>query len=75
MGSAEIHRRVKKDVFPKLYEHVCVGGGEGKNVADDNTNHRGARMVFLIMNLIDILEELRMLMMITTYLSRDHLKM
>ena len=24
--------------------------GEGKNVADDNTIHRGARMVFLILN-------------------------
>ena len=31
--------------------------GEGKNVVDDNTNHRGARMVFLIMNSIDILGE------------------
>ena len=29
--------------------------GEGKNVVDDNTNHRGARMVFLITNSIDIL--------------------
>ena len=47
--------------------------GEGKNVADDNTNHRGARMVFLIMNSIDILEELRMLMMImTNFVERFH---
>ena len=58
-GSATIHRHAKKDVFPKLYEQVCVG--EGKNVVDDNLNHRGARIVFLIMNSIDILEELRML--------------
>ena len=26
---------------------------EGKEVIDDNTNHRGARMVFLTMNSID----------------------
>ena len=32
-------------------------------------------MVFLIMNLIYILEELRMLMMTTTHLSRDFMKM
>ena len=49
--------------------------GGGKNVIDDNTNHRGARMVFLIMNLINILEQLRMLMMITTHLSRNFMKM
>ena len=49
--------------------------GEGKNVVDDYTNHRGARMVFPIMNSIDILEELGMLMMITTHLSRDSMKM
>ena len=72
-GSATTHRHAKKDVFPKLYEQVCVG--EGKNVVHDNTNHRGARIVFLIMNAIDILEELRMLAMITTPLSRDFMKM
>ena len=49
--------------------------GEGKNVVDDNTNHRGARMVFLVGNSVDILKELRMLMMITTHLSRDFMKM
>ena len=49
--------------------------GEGKNVVDDNTNHQGARMVFLIMKSIDILEELRMLMMIMAHLSRDFMKM
>ena len=38
----------------------------GNKVADDNTNLRGARMVFLIKNSIDILEEVKMLMMITT---------
>ena len=73
MSSAAFHRHVKKDVFPKLYEQVCVG--EGKNVVDDNINHRGARIVFLIMNSIDILEELKMLMMMTTHLSRDFMKM
>ena len=51
--------------FQNLYEQVFL---RGKNVADDNTNHRGARMLFLIMNSIDILEELRMLMMTMTHL-------
>ena len=59
----------KRMYFENLYEQIRVGGG--KNVVDDNTNLRGARMVFLIMNSIDILEDLRMLMMITTHLSRD----
>ena len=72
-GPATTHRHAKKDVFPKLYEQVCVG--EGKNVVDDNTNHRGARIVFLIMNSTNILEELRMLMMIMTHLSRSFFKM
>ena len=63
-GSATIHRHVKKDVFPKLYEQFCVG--EGKNVVDDNSNHRGARMVSITMNSIDILEEVKMLTVITT---------
>ena len=63
-GSTTIHRHVKKDVFPKLYEQVCVG--EGKNVVDDNSNHRGARMVFITMNSINILEEVKMLTVITT---------
>ena len=49
--------------------------GEGKNVVDDNPNLRRSRMVFLIMNSIDMLEELKMLMMITTHLSRDLMKM
>ena len=48
--------------------------GEGKNVADDNSNHRGTRMVFLIMNSIDILKELIRLMRITTHLSTDFMK-
>ena len=49
--------------------------GEGKDVVDDNPHYRGARMVFLIMNSIDILEELGMLMMITTHLPREFMKM
>ena len=72
-GLATTHRHVKKNVFSKLYEQIRVGGG--KNVVVDNTNHRGARMLFLIMNSIDILEELGMLMMITTHLSRGFMKM
>ena len=55
MVSAKIHRHVKKDVFQNLYEQIRVGGGN--NVVDDNTIHRGARMVFLIMNSIDNLKE------------------
>ena len=47
---------------------------EDKDVVDDNTNQRGVRMVFLNMNSIDILEELRMLMMIMTHLSRCFMK-
>ena len=74
MSSAAFHRHVKKDVFPKLYEQVCVGE-EGKNVFNDNTNHQGATMVFLIMNSINILKELRMLMTITLHLSRGSMQM
>ena len=44
-GSATTHRHAKKDVFPKLYEPVCVG--EGKNVVDDDINHRGEGLYFL----------------------------
>ena len=43
-GPTTIHRHAKKDVFPKLYEQVCVG--EGKNVVDDNINHRGEGLYF-----------------------------
>ena len=46
---------------------------EDKDVVDDNTNHQGARMVFLIMNSIDIQEGVKMLMMITTnFVERLH---
>ena len=62
----------KRMYFQNLYEQIRVGGS--KNVVDDNTNHRGERMVFLIKNSIDILEDLRMLMMITIQLSRDFMK-
>ena len=48
---------------------------ECNNVVDDNPNHRGQKMLFLIKNSIDILEDLRMLMMITTHLSRGFMKM
>ena len=44
-----------------------VNWKEGKDVVDDNTNYREARMVFLIMNSIHILEEVKMLTMITTH--------
>ena len=47
----------------------------GKNVVDDNTIHRGARMVLPIMNSIEFLEELIRLMMIMTHLSRGYTKM
>ena len=40
---------------------------EGRqNVVDGNANHRGVRIIFLIMNLIHILEEVKILTMITT---------
>ena len=55
------------------HEHVCVGG-KANNDADDNTYHLGARMVFLIMHSVDTLQELGMLMMITTHLSRNFMK-
>ena len=55
MGSAAIHRHVKKDVFQNFMNKFVLG--EGKNVFDNNMNHRGERMVFLIMNSIDILQE------------------
>ena len=48
---------------------------EGNKVVDENMNHRGARMVLPIMNLIEFLEELIRLMMITTQLSRDFMQM
>ena len=54
-----------------MVNKFVLGGGEGKNVADDNSNHRGTRMVFLIMNSIDILEELIRLM---RNLSTDFMK-
>ena len=39
---------------------------ESQDVIDDITNHRGAGMVFLAMNSIDISEEAEVLMVITT---------
>jgi hypothetical protein len=46
---------------------------ECNNVVDDNTNHRGARMIFLIMNSIDILEGVKILMMtMTNFVERLH---
>ena len=55
-------------------DQVCVWK-EGMDVVDDNTDHRGTSMEFLIMNSIDILEEVKMLTMIMTHLSRGFLKM
>ena len=43
-GLVTIHRHVKKDVFAKLYEQVCVG--EGENVVNDSINHRGEGLYF-----------------------------
>ena len=39
---------------------------KSQDVIDDITNHRGAGMVFLAMNSIDISEEAKVLTMITT---------
>ena len=42
-------------------------------MVDDNTNHRGARTVFLIMNSIGILEGVKLLMMtMTNFVERLH---
>ena len=54
-------------------DQVCVWK-EGMDVVDDNTYHRGASMEFLIMNSIDILEEVKILTMITTHLSRGFMR-
>ena len=55
------------------HEQACVGGKAIK--WSMIIQFIEARMVFLIMNPIDILDELRMMMMITTHLSRDFTKM
>ena len=66
LGSKELRYNTK-------HEHVCVGGKAIKWLVI--TQIIEARMVFPIMNLIDILEELIMLMMIMTHLSRGFEKM
>ena len=44
-----------------------------KDVVGGNSNYQGTRMVLTIMNLIDILEEFKMLMLITTnFVERLH---
>ena len=44
-GSVATHQHVKKDVFPKsIWSSLCWG--EGKNVVDDNINHRGEGLYF-----------------------------
>ena len=55
------------------HEQFCVGGKAIKWPMI--TQIIEARMVFLIMNPIDILEELIRLMMITTHLLRGYTKM
>ena len=72
-GSPTIHWHAKKDVFPKLYEQLCVG--ECKNVVNDNINHRGEGLYILPWIRLISGKKLRMLMMIMTHLSRDFMKM
>ena len=66
LGSKELRYNTK-------HEQVCVGGKAVMWLMI--TQIIEARMVFLIMNPIDILEELIRLMMITTHLSRGYTKM
>ena len=63
---------VRNSRYNTKHEQACVGGKAIK--WSMITQSSRARMVFLIMNSIDILEILRMLMMITTQLSRDFMK-
>ena len=63
----------RKSRFNTKHEQVCVGVKTIK--WSMITQIIEARKVFLIMNSIDILEEVKMLTMITTHLSRGFLKM
>src|SRR3989337_4173530 len=71
-----------KGTLPRLSRNVRINQTqpglcwqEVKDVIDDITNHRGAEMVFLAMNSMDISEEAKILSMIMTHLSRDLKKM
>ena len=67
------HKLDSKEIKVQHKTWTSLCWRESKNVADDNTNYQGARMVFLIMNTIDILEELRMLMTIMkSFVERFH---
>ena len=55
-----------------MMKHVSE---EDKGVVDDNSNHRRSTMVFLTMNSIVISMEVKMLMLITTHLSKGSMKM
>jgi hypothetical protein len=63
-----------KEQFPRIARSLRYNQNltksvlEGRqDVVEDNTNYRGARMVLPIMNSIHILEEVKMLTMITTH--------
>ena len=43
---------------------------ECKDVVDGNSNYQGTRMALIVKNSIDILEGVKMLMMITTFCCR-----
>ena len=66
-----------KGTLPRLSRNVRINQTQPglcwqkvKDVVDDITNHQRARMVFLIMNSIDISEEIKVLTVITTNFVR-----
>ena len=68
----EDHKRYK-GIFPRLCRNIrynqtrpSLCWQEVKDVIDDITNHRGAGMVFLAMNPIDVSEETEVLTVIVT---------
>ena len=52
-----------------IHDQVCIGR-ESTEVVDDNTNRRGARMVFLVMNSIDTWKSPRFIRTPTHHVER-----
>ena len=52
-----------------IHDQVCMDS-ESTEVVDDNTNHRGASMVFLIMNSIHTWKSARVMRTTTHYVER-----
>ena len=77
MVGSKDHKRYK-GTLPRLSRNVRINQTQlglcwqkAKDVIDDITNHRGAGMVFLAMNSMDISEGDKIVSVITTHLSRD----